>query len=246
MENKTAKYFKYAIGEIILVVIGILIALQVNNWNESRKDNKQEIYVLKQLYQEFKSDSIQLDRFIMLTSNKAEDGKLLRKAILNNKKLSRDTLAFNAFFNGRIVLFESFTPTFDELLASGSLKLISNETLKNEIRAFKQDLLTDETFSYYEKQQIKKDYNLHLYEYFEPEIMTYLWKNAPKGTVSIDSLNTYSMNIEGFYKDPKTIFHINNSIGVDSELSWKYKDRAMIRLASLLRNLKEEIDKYHD
>lgn len=37
MENKTGKYFKYAIGEIILVVIGILIALQINNWNESRK-----------------------------------------------------------------------------------------------------------------------------------------------------------------------------------------------------------------
>ena len=36
-ENKTSKYFKYAIGEIVLVVIGILIALQINNWNESRK-----------------------------------------------------------------------------------------------------------------------------------------------------------------------------------------------------------------
>lgn len=37
MENKTRKYFKYAIGEIILVVIGILIAVQINNWNENRK-----------------------------------------------------------------------------------------------------------------------------------------------------------------------------------------------------------------
>ena len=36
-ENKTGKYFKYAIGEIVLVVIGILIALQINNWNEARK-----------------------------------------------------------------------------------------------------------------------------------------------------------------------------------------------------------------
>jgi hypothetical protein len=38
-KNKTTKYFKYAIGEIILVVIGILIALQINNWNENRKAN---------------------------------------------------------------------------------------------------------------------------------------------------------------------------------------------------------------
>tara|TARA_R110002096_G_scaffold434916_1_gene658750 strand:- start:861 stop:1616 length:756 start_codon:yes stop_codon:yes gene_type:complete len=40
MENKTGKYFKYAIGEIVLVVIGILIALQINNWNENRIENK--------------------------------------------------------------------------------------------------------------------------------------------------------------------------------------------------------------
>ena len=39
-KNKTGKYFKYAIGEIVLVVIGILIALQINNWNEQRKINK--------------------------------------------------------------------------------------------------------------------------------------------------------------------------------------------------------------
>ncbi|NNC44454.1 MAG: hypothetical protein HKN99_01055 [Winogradskyella sp.] len=41
-QNKTGKYFKYAIGEIILVVIGILIALQINNWNEQRKEKQQE------------------------------------------------------------------------------------------------------------------------------------------------------------------------------------------------------------
>ncbi len=40
MENKTSKYFKYAIGEIVLVVIGILIALQINNWNENKKINR--------------------------------------------------------------------------------------------------------------------------------------------------------------------------------------------------------------
>jgi len=41
-KNKTGKYFKYAIGEIILVVIGILIALSINNWNEQRKNRANE------------------------------------------------------------------------------------------------------------------------------------------------------------------------------------------------------------
>ena len=54
-ENKTGKYLKYAIGEIILVVIGILIALQINNWNENRKAQKLEA----QIYTELKSDLLQ-------------------------------------------------------------------------------------------------------------------------------------------------------------------------------------------
>jgi hypothetical protein len=59
MENKTGKpasrtgrYFKYAIGEIVLVVIGILIALQIITWNESRKQKQIEKQVLKSLFQE--------------------------------------------------------------------------------------------------------------------------------------------------------------------------------------------------
>lgn len=49
MENKTGKYLKYALGEIVLVVIGILIALQINNWNQDRIDRKNEMKILKEL-----------------------------------------------------------------------------------------------------------------------------------------------------------------------------------------------------
>ena len=45
-ENKTGKYIKYAIGEILLVMIGILLALQVNNWNEQRKAEEKELKLL--------------------------------------------------------------------------------------------------------------------------------------------------------------------------------------------------------
>ena len=48
-KSKTGKYFKYAIGEIILVVIGILIALSINNWNETKKERKLETKVLNEL-----------------------------------------------------------------------------------------------------------------------------------------------------------------------------------------------------
>ncbi|MFP4844387.1 DUF6090 family protein [Winogradskyella sp. PE311] len=58
-ENKTSKYFKYAIGEILLVVIGILLALQINNWNQKRLESQKEKVVLNQLRLDFKAnDSI--------------------------------------------------------------------------------------------------------------------------------------------------------------------------------------------
>lgn len=49
-DNKPIKYLRYAIGEIILVVIGILIALQVNNWNEIRRSSAKYKVVLEQIY----------------------------------------------------------------------------------------------------------------------------------------------------------------------------------------------------
>ncbi|NNF86681.1 MAG: hypothetical protein HKM26_09010, partial [Winogradskyella sp.] len=48
-KNKTGKYVKYAFGEIILVVFGILIALSINNWNENRKDVQIQLQLLKEL-----------------------------------------------------------------------------------------------------------------------------------------------------------------------------------------------------
>jgi hypothetical protein len=58
MENKTGKYFKYAIGEIILVVIGILIALSINNWNEDKKTNAKIKNVLVALHSDLVQDTL--------------------------------------------------------------------------------------------------------------------------------------------------------------------------------------------
>ena len=55
-ENKTGKYFKYAIGEIVLVVIGILIALSINNWNENRKQNLKQKALLTKFSQDLLED----------------------------------------------------------------------------------------------------------------------------------------------------------------------------------------------
>ncbi|MCZ4408358.1 DUF6090 family protein [Cryomorphaceae bacterium 1068] len=55
MEGKTGKYLKYAIGEIILVVIGILIALQINNWNNGRVEKKSDYQSIRALISDLKA-----------------------------------------------------------------------------------------------------------------------------------------------------------------------------------------------
>ena len=63
-DNKPMKYFRYAIGEIVLVVIGILIALSINNWNEVRKDRIEERIALRDLKKEFVSNRKDVDSLI--------------------------------------------------------------------------------------------------------------------------------------------------------------------------------------
>ena len=66
--GKTSKYLKYAIGEIILVVIGILIALQINNWNETRKSQQSVNISIAALLTDLKQDTLQLSREIKAVS----------------------------------------------------------------------------------------------------------------------------------------------------------------------------------
>jgi hypothetical protein len=71
-KNKTGKYFKYAIGEIILVVIGILIALQINNWNEKQKNAKLVSTYKKNLIVNLTQDSLNISNALMNINNELE------------------------------------------------------------------------------------------------------------------------------------------------------------------------------
>lgn len=59
-EGKTGRYFKYALGEIVLVVIGILIALNINNWNEERKDQNKLLKIYNLVYNDIRNDKKEL------------------------------------------------------------------------------------------------------------------------------------------------------------------------------------------
>ena len=132
MENKTGKYFKYAIGEIILVVIGILIALSINNWNQNRITSIEEKNILKNLNTEFKTNKAFLKTDLESNYNSLKIGKTIINLIGVNedslRKINIDKLLYDIFENGDILFSEN---TILALIQSGKFQIIKSEKLKN-------------------------------------------------------------------------------------------------------------------
>ena len=132
MENKTEKYFKYAIGEIVLVVIGILIALSINNWNENRKNRISEAEYYCKILADF-----ELDRNNIAQLQKEADYKIeiSKKLLLELNDKNKDLSYLN---NGYIQALRTdpFVPskvTITDIISSGKLNLLTNDALKNSL-----------------------------------------------------------------------------------------------------------------
>jgi hypothetical protein len=137
-QNKTGKYFKYAIGEIVLVVIGILIALSINNWNENRKNNEVRRNYYIQMLQDFEKDKINIEKGI-----KAADSFFAEvqsyKEIFKQPDLPIWEIATRmgkVFASHGDWNFESNNNTVTTLQNTGDIKLIS-PVIRNKILDFK-------------------------------------------------------------------------------------------------------------
>jgi hypothetical protein len=136
-EGKTAKYFKYAIGEIILVVAGILIALQINTWNQDKQNRKQEAQVLSQLLTEYANNLDQLNSKIYIRQEVIKSSSILLN-YRNRDQNEIDVDSFNLHVS-RMITRPTFDPELgvtNELNNSGRLYLIQNPVLRNKITSF--------------------------------------------------------------------------------------------------------------
>ena len=125
-DNRPLKYSRYAIGEIILVVIGILIALQINNWNEQRKAKVKEAALLLNLTQDLRSDSISFSRnFNILSDIISLHGKLYEIGVNNNI----DIIIDNPNDIRRSLYYNPITRENDPFVASK----ISNDLIRKEV-----------------------------------------------------------------------------------------------------------------
>jgi len=132
MENKTSKYFKYAIGEIVLVVIGILIALQINNWNQNRLSEHLEFQYYDRLLEDVREEKVILQASFNYSTQVVDHAKNAI-AVFENSPDSNPNPVDNLvdmYQASQLIDPNSAASTYKELIASGQINLIQNDSLK--------------------------------------------------------------------------------------------------------------------
>lgn len=130
-ENKLGKYLAYALGEIILVVIGILIALQINNLNELSKERKLEKILLEQVCRSVVSDTTSLNFESGHFERILHHGKLIRNAIDNDEEYRAALDSSFAIIN-TFMIREADYKAFERIENAG-IEIITNDALKNSL-----------------------------------------------------------------------------------------------------------------
>ncbi|PTX43485.1 hypothetical protein C8P64_2013 [Christiangramia gaetbulicola] len=191
-EGKTGKYLKYAIGEIVLVVIGILIALQINNWNESNKLKKEEFVYLKRLKLDLEKDTVYYNQSIARANLLIDRNTTFLKKIYEEQRSieeGKDLMNIPLWDSEYLTIQDN---TFSELVSSGKLNIISSPILKVAVVDF------------YRKIEVQENYIKEFNEYSRELMANYV--SAHPGTIKqtrkpeelAEILNTSMFRMEDF------------------------------------------------
>lgn len=165
-ENKVVKYLRYAIGEILLVVIGILIALQVNNWNQSRILKKQEKILLEEIHAEFKYNKAELESNLLRYSDVYDNlTKIIDLFPIDTQTTDIDSLAIylnRTIFRGN---YDYSNTALEKIKMAPSYDIISNEELRN--------LLLEWEVVLADYMEIEESTIKHLEQQYEPALYSY-------------------------------------------------------------------------
>ena len=129
--SKHQKYLIYAVGEILLVVIGILIALQINNWNENRKNNELAKFYMESLRTDLQNDVIAIDYITTIQKKDLTFFKNLEKRI-NSPLATLDTIvniAKNEYRHSFKAKRDYNNNTFNTIVSSGNLELLDKDLI---------------------------------------------------------------------------------------------------------------------
>ena len=133
-ENKVGKYLLYAVGEILLVVIGILIALQVNNWNEGRKNELKETLLVKNIIEDLRLDAVHIDQSLDEVANQMQViDQLIAKALDPKSELDYSAIGLVRYSSDfRPIAQRNHADAVSDLEDENTRKLIQNYFLKED------------------------------------------------------------------------------------------------------------------
>ncbi|SEK37386.1 hypothetical protein SAMN04488008_101361 [Maribacter orientalis] len=196
MKNKIGKYFTYALGEIILVVIGILIALQINNWNEERKNSIEEKVILENLLENLNLSKTQSELLI-------SGENILKQSLIqilgiesDNNGLKSITIS-DSIFKNTVWDLQSDIPTFNaynNLKSTNKLSLIKNKNINEKFTEleFRLKKLNDILNDRLSVHQIRIDDILEKDINFIPLVKS----NLPNINIENETGNNYSQLLE--------------------------------------------------
>jgi len=184
-QNRFTKYLLYAIGEIVLVVIGIIIALQINNWNETKKANQLEQLYLKNILSDLKDQNASIE--IQLNY---EERFFKAAGSIIEKHEQKNHLIIDSIFSKKTTILTSrktfviTDPTYTDLISSGNIKLIKSFSLKDKLIKYYQELERIEKVIQSNNTFLVDQYYLPTFKkysyYYEPNILEIYPKSIKK------------------------------------------------------------------
>ena len=137
-ENNVKKYLLYAIGEILLLMIGITLAFQVDNWNESREKKIAEIRTYENISNQINGDKKLIQNQIDFNNYYMAQFEYARKIIMTNDRSQMDTLGVIV---GNLTNYSDFDREgniYETLVNSGEIQLLRNQRIVDRIRVLEQ------------------------------------------------------------------------------------------------------------
>ncbi|MBT8205075.1 MAG: hypothetical protein KJO20_06840 [Eudoraea sp.] len=133
-ENRFTRYLIYAIGEIILVVLGILIALQINEWNNKRIESKEAAKTYQNIRRQITDDLNALKEVVAYNDFHLKAYRYANKIIISNNRQKADSLAMMAMLLSQFSDFHRSSNIYQTLVNSGELRLLKNMDITRKLQ----------------------------------------------------------------------------------------------------------------
>ncbi len=229
-ENKFIQYFLYAIGEIIIIIIGIFLAIQLNQYAENRSNKVKQCQYLNDLYTTLEQDSKFIENKIPILEKDKSNLKLLRKSIVEKTVNDLDSLSSKLFWASySFDVFRQASKSKIEEIKYSNINLIKNDELRNKIMHYQDETI----FTLRAEEENLTKNNNEIRQYFKDYIIG-VWLGDRSST--IDKYKVLS--------NPTFLFLIVVQVQIDDGMIIMLKE-TLLKENEIIKNLiKEELKTY--